>query len=624
MKKITLLLALLMVSVGFGQTVLEDFEGTAPELSSDGPIVTTIVVNPTVSAEKSLELITKAAGSPWQGAQLIMQSNKIDMTTADKTMTIDIYSNVARRFLLKLSKPDLGNVNSKESKTAVSHGGTGWETVTADFNIAADTGQPGYNPPNDQFSSIIFYPLFNTNETVDGWCTGCGENVSLDTTTFIDNITAIAGDVIIPPSQNITVSVDISEGNAGGVNIVTPTVSGSWAEYAATVDPNNANKFSYTFADGVESAEYIWKIYYTAGGANQENLLPLVQGGGIDNNIAEYLDDKNPMNTDFGGYCNRTAKSTTGIYVAPTFYYNSFREVGKTYTELVLTAATGGSYAIDYSINEFSEFHGPGATDNEDGTYTVIVDPTKPFEYLWYDLTAGTREDLLACDNGNGINTDNSGYANRTHAAGKDEADTFGACPPVNTNTECTGFTSEALEGTFSNGINYSFVTSGTDVNLTFEILDTDKEGLNPQIFIEPSDFINMNSSNAPTYTATLVGQTPGADISFSLRAAYSGGLVRSKIFTYTVGEDCATASIDKNNLLEISLYPNPAKGILNISAKNTIESATIYNVLGKKIKSFTVNAKTSSLDVSALSRGIYILKYTANNAVGSMKFVKE
>jgi hypothetical protein len=619
MKKITLLLALLMVSVGFGQTILEDFEGETPELATIAGTVSTIAENPTISAEKSMKIVT-SAGEKWQASKLMMQNNKIDMRTTDKTLSVKIWADAARDFLVKLTNGDGGGTTT-DSKTYVTHTGSGWETLTADFNIFADSNQ-GTFVANDQYSSIEFYPLYkhNSANTTGGW------NAIPDPAyiSYIDDITAIAGDVIIPPSQNITVSVDISEGNAGGVNIVTPTVTGGWAEYAATVDPNNANKFSYTFADGVESAEYVWKIYYTAGGANQENLLPLVQGGGIDNNIAGYLDDKNPMNTDFGAYCNRTAKSTTGIYVAPTFYYNSFREVGKTYTELVLTAATGGSYAIDYSINDFNEFHGPGATDNEDGTYTVIVDPTKPFEYLWYDLTAGTREDLLACDNGNGINTDNSGYANRTHAAGKDEADTFGACPPVNTNTECTGFTSEALEGTFSNGINYSFVTSGTDVNLTFEILDTDKEGLNPQIFIEPSDFINMNSSNAPTYTATLVGQTPGADISFSLRAAYAGGLVRSKIFTYTVGEDCATASIDKNNLLEISLYPNPAKGKLNISAKNIIESATIYNILGKKVKSFTVNAKTSSLDVSVLSRGIYILKYTANNTVGSMKFIKE
>ena len=125
--------------------------------------------------------------------------------------------------------------------------------------------------------------------------------------------------------------------------------------------------------------------------------------------------------------------------------------------------------------------------------------------------------------------------------------------------------------------------------------------------------------------TLDISGYTTGESISYAVKFAWAaGGLGVTKYFSYTVGEDCATASIDKNNLLEISLYPNPAKGTLNISAKNTIESATIYNVLGKKVKSFTVNAKTSSLNVSGLSKGIYILKYTAINAVGSMKFIKE
>ena len=51
-------------------------------------------------------------------------------------------------------------------------------------------------------------------------------------------------------SQEITVSIDVSA-DPGGVNIVSPSVSGNWAEYPATVDPNNANIYSYTFAEGV-------------------------------------------------------------------------------------------------------------------------------------------------------------------------------------------------------------------------------------------------------------------------------------------------------------------------------------------------------------------------------------
>jgi hypothetical protein len=85
-----------------------------------------------------------------------------------------------------------------------------------------------------------------------------------------------------------------------------------------------------------------------------------------------------------------------------------------------------------------------------------------------------------------------------------------------------------------------------------------------------------------------------------------------------------STASVDKNNLLNVSLYPSPAQNELTISAKNTIETVSIYNVLGKQVKSFSVNAMAKNLDVSDLSTGIYILKYTANDTVGSMKFVKQ
>ena len=84
------------------------------------------------------------------------------------------------------------------------------------------------------------------------------------------------------------------------------------------------------------------------------------------------------------------------------------------------------------------------------------------------------------------------------------------------------------------------------------------------------------------------------------------------------------TASIDKNNLSNVSLYPSPAQNELTISAENTIQNVTVYNVLGRKVQSFNVNATSKKLDVSSLSTGIYILKYTANNVVGSMKFIKE
>ena len=97
----------------------------------------------------------------------------------------------------------------------------------------------------------------------------------------------------------------------------------------------------------------------------------------------------------------------------------------------------------------------------------------------------------------------------------------------------------------------------------------------------------------------------------------------QSEDYTIYVKES-STASVAKNNVLNVSLHPNPAKNEVNISAKNTIESVTIYNVLGKKVSSYTVNATSKNLDIANLSSGIYVLKYLSSNAVGSLKFIKE
>jgi type IX secretion system substrate protein len=52
-------------------------------------------------------------------------------------------------------------------------------------------------------------------------------------------------------------------------------------------------------------------------------------------------------------------------------------------------------------------------------------------------------------------------------------------------------------------------------------------------------------------------------------------------------------------------LYPNPTKGILNIGNKN-LKNIVVYDVSGKIIKAF---APESQIDLSSLSKGLYIIK---------------
>ena len=72
------------------------------------------------------------------------------------------------------------------------------------------------------------------------------------------------------------------------------------------------------------------------------------------------------------------------------------------------------------------------------------------------------------------------------------------------------------------------------------------------------------------------------------------------------------------------TLYPNPAKDVLNMQAKQdvTINSIEIYNQLGQIVMA-TTNA-INSVDVSNLASGTYFVKVNTEKGSANAKFVKE
>ena len=72
------------------------------------------------------------------------------------------------------------------------------------------------------------------------------------------------------------------------------------------------------------------------------------------------------------------------------------------------------------------------------------------------------------------------------------------------------------------------------------------------------------------------------------------------------------------------TLYPNPAKDILNLQSKNniSINSIEIYNTLGQIVLAFP-NAH-SKVDVSKLKTGNYYIKVNTNLGISNTKFIKE
>lgn len=82
-----------------------------------------------------------------------------------------------------------------------------------------------------------------------------------------------------------------------------------------------------------------------------------------------------------------------------------------------------------------------------------------------------------------------------------------------------------------------------------------------------------------------------------------------------------------ENNLqAEISIYPNPAKETLHIRQKsNAFDTATMYDVQGKKVNRYALENRLSTIDIKAFTPGLYFLVLESESGKREIqKFVKK
>lgn len=94
-----------------------------------------------------------------------------------------------------------------------------------------------------------------------------------------------------------------------------------------------------------------------------------------------------------------------------------------------------------------------------------------------------------------------------------------------------------------------------------------------------------------------------------------------SQCYTVTDGLTLSNKSFD---LVDFSVYPNPAKDFININTKEGVDSVSIYNLLGSEVLKAANYSKERGLDVSALTSGVYVLIIESAGSKGTYKFVKK
>ena len=84
-------------------------------------------------------------------------------------------------------------------------------------------------------------------------------------------------------------------------------------------------------------------------------------------------------------------------------------------------------------------------------------------------------------------------------------------------------------------------------------------------------------------------------------------------------GDTASTSNYIKDT---ISIYPNPTNGdtlFFNLTKDARI---SIYNILGKLVKTAEVKASNNTLDIATLNKGIYILKINSGVSFTTKKLL--
>ncbi|QBN20376.1 T9SS type A sorting domain-containing protein [Flavobacterium nackdongense] len=74
----------------------------------------------------------------------------------------------------------------------------------------------------------------------------------------------------------------------------------------------------------------------------------------------------------------------------------------------------------------------------------------------------------------------------------------------------------------------------------------------------------------------------------------------------------------------KFSVYPNPTSGQLNLSAAQNISKVALFNILGQKVLSETIEANQRQLNISNLQKGLYVMEVTIDDATQTFKIVKQ
>lgn len=190
-----------------------------------------------------------------------------------------------------------------------------------------------------------------------------------------------------------------------------------------------------------------------------------------------------------------------------------------------------------------------------------------------------------------------------------------GEIPPLGT----------ALSGVFNSGNIYFNESNGNPGGITDSNGDLSSLSFPHDEWFTVDLYVDIDNT---VYNLTIGGVT-APDSLFNADATLGGinyfpGCACSEMYVDNVlfveGTIAATDDFAANNF---SVYPNPVTDILNIRSTTSIDAIAVYDVLGKLVLSTTPDTISPSIDMSALTSGVYLVQVTIGDASKTVKVIR-
>jgi len=163
-----------------------------------------------------------------------------------------------------------------------------------------------------------------------------------------------------------------------------------------------------------------------------------------------------------------------------------------------------------------------------------------------------------------------------------------------------------------------------------FEVIKSGPASLIGNGYTINGNDITVNAQGFGIYQYSLNADGPWQDS--NIFTDVQGGGLNNNIYIRDnrEPEGCSTniisnvLSSNKEVLPRLTVYPNPASTVLTLQNASVITGITVYNTVGQQVLNKLVNSTDASVDVSAITNGVYFLKVQATDGQKTVRIVKE